>query len=39
VIAKINEKPYLDLTEDEIIEIVAKRVLNKYRHAFEELAK
>ena len=29
----------LELTEDEKIEIVAARVLKKYRKAFEELAK
>ena len=29
----------LDLTEDEKIDIVAKRVLNKYIGAFKELAK
>ena len=35
----LNDNEYLDLTEDEIIEIVAKRVLNKYIKAFKELAK
>jgi len=29
----------LALTDDEKIDVVAKRVLNKYRKAFEELAK
>lgn len=29
----------LDLTEDEKIDIVAKRILNKYLDAFKELAK
>ena len=35
----LNNNEYLDLTEDEIVEIVAKRVLNKYIKAFKELAK
>ena len=34
-----NSDYLLDLTEDERIEIVAKRVLNKYLGAFKELAK
>lgn len=29
----------LELTDDEKIDIVAKRILNEYRPAFEELAK
>ena len=34
-----NSDRLLDLTEDEIIDIVAKRILNKYIGAFKELAK
>ena len=30
---------FLDLTDDEKIDIVAKRILNKYLDAFKELAK
>ena len=34
-----NSDYLLDLTEDERIDIIAKRVLNKYIGAFKELAK
>lgn len=34
-----NSDLMLDLTEDERIEIVAKRILSKYLGAFKELAK
>ena len=34
-----NSNRLLDLTEDEKIDIVAKRILNKYIGAFKELAK
>ena len=34
-----NGEYLLDLTEDEKIDIVAKRILNKYIGAFKELAK
>ena len=34
-----NGEYLLDLTEDEKIDIVAKRILNKYMGAFKELAK
>ena len=34
-----NNERLLDLTEDEKIDIVTKRVLNKYIGAFKELAK
>lgn len=39
LLVNLEENPVLDLTEDEKIDIVAKRVLNKHRKAFEELAK
>ncbi len=34
-----NSGLLLDLTDDEKIDIIAKRVLNKYLNAFKELAK
>lgn len=34
-----NSDLLLDLTDDEKIDIIAKRVLNKYLGAFKELAK
>ena len=39
VVLDINTNPYLDLTDDEKIDIVARRVLERYRPAFEKLAK
>ena len=39
VINMENSGYLIDLTEDEKIDIVAKRVLNKYIGAFKELAK
>jgi len=39
VLVDIAQNPLLDLTDDEKIDIVAKRVLERYRTAFEELAK
>ncbi|MDE7372923.1 MAG: type II toxin-antitoxin system Phd/YefM family antitoxin [Clostridia bacterium] len=39
VIINIEENPLFELTDDEKIEVAAKRVLTKYRPAFEELAK
>ena len=34
-----NSSLFLDLTDDEKIDIIARRVLNKYLGAFKELAK
>lgn len=34
-----NSSPILDLTDDEKIDIVAKRILERYLPAFKELAK
>ena len=34
-----NNSPIMDLTEDEKIDIVAKRILERYLPAFKELAK
>lgn len=39
VINMENSDRLLDLTEDEKIDIVARRILNKYIGAFKELAK
>ena len=39
VLVDLAQNPILDLTDDEKIDVVAKRVLEKYRPAFEELAK
>ena len=35
----LEQNPIIDLTDDEKIDIVARRVLNRYHKAFEELAK
>lgn len=35
----MESNPYLQLTDDEKIDIVAARILKKFRPAFEELAK
>lgn len=35
----MESNDYFELTDDEKIDIVAKRVLERYRGAFEELAK
>ncbi len=39
VLVDLESNPLIDLTDDEKIEVVAHRVLSKYRSAFEELAK
>lgn len=35
----VDSSPLLELTDDEKINVVAARILNRYRAAFEELAK
>ncbi len=35
----LEQNPDLELTEEEAIDIVAARILKRYRPAFEELAK
>ena len=35
----IQNNPLIDLTEDEKIDVIAKRILEKHKKAFEELAK
>ena len=39
MLVSIEDGQALALTEDERIDIIAKRILNKHRKAFEELAK
>ena len=39
VLIDIEHSPILELTDDEKIDIVAARILNRFRPAFEELAK
>lgn len=39
ILAPADEEILFDLTDDEKIDIVAKRVLKKYKDAFLELAK
>lgn len=39
MIVSWEDSQALALTDDEKIEVVAKRILNKHRKAFEELAK
>ena len=39
LLVDIESTPYFDMTDDEKIDVIARRVLNKYRSAFEELAK
>ena len=35
----VESTPYFDMTDDEKIDVVAARILKKYKPAFEELAK
>lgn len=35
----LDTNPQIEMTEDEKLEFVARRILNKHRKAFEELAK
>ncbi len=39
LVVDVENDTYMDLSDDEKIDVAAKRVLNKYRAAFEELAK
>lgn len=34
----LDSTPYFEMSEDEKIDVVARRILNRYRHAFEVLA-
>ena len=35
----VDSNSYFDLTDDERIDVAAKRILNRFKSAFEELAK
>lgn len=35
----VDSNPYFDITDDEKIDIAARRILKRFRPAFEELAK
>ena len=35
----IDSDSYFDITDDEKIDVAAKRIMNKFKPAFEELAK
>ena len=39
LLVNMENTPWFDLTDDEKIDIVAARILKKYKPAFEELAK
>ncbi len=39
ILIDVDSNSYFDITDDEKIDIAAKRVLDKFRPAFEELAK
>ncbi len=39
MLINLQDNPAIDFSDDEKIDVVAKRVLEKHRKAFEELAK
>ncbi len=39
MLVNLRDNPALDLSDDEKIDVVARRILEKHRVAFEELAK
>ena len=39
MLISLHENPEFELTDDEKIDVVARRVLDRHRKAFEELAK
>ena len=39
MLISLRDNPGLELTEDEKIDVVARRVLERHRRAFEDLAK
>ncbi len=39
MLVTLQDNPALDLTDDEKIDVVAARILERHRKAFEELAK
>lgn len=39
ILVDLEQEPFLDLTEEEKIDVVAARILRRFRPALEELAK
>ena len=39
ILVDVEATPYFDMTDDEKIDIIAARILKKFKPAFEELAK
>ena len=39
LLVDMESTPYFDMTDDEKIDVIAARILKKFRPAFEELAK
>lgn len=39
ILLDVDQSPLLDMTDDEKIDVVAARILKKYKPAFEELGK
>ena len=39
LLVDIESTPYFDMTDDEKIDVIAARILKKFKPAFEELAK
>ena len=39
MLVDIESTPYFDMTDDEKIDVIAARILKKFKPAFEELAK
>ncbi len=39
LLVDMDSAPYFDMTDDEKIDVIAARILKKYKPAFEELAK
>ena len=39
LIVDISDNDYIELSDEEKIEVISKRILKKYHKAFEELAK
>ncbi|MDI9505593.1 MAG: type II toxin-antitoxin system Phd/YefM family antitoxin [Bacillota bacterium] len=39
LLVDVESTPYFDMTDDEKIDVIAARILKKFKPAFEELAK
>ena len=39
LLVDVENSPYFDMTDDEKIDVIAARILKKFKPAFEELAK